>query len=170
MIAYTICFVRSGDRLLLVNRQFAPNQGLWNGVGGKIEPGERPLAAVIREVGEETGIPLKTARFAGLVTWGDRYDEIRGGMYAYMAEVAEPLPAGPLETPEGILAWKELGWVLDPENEGVVSNIPRFLPVMLQDPVPYEHRCLYRHGLLRAVIRHQLPAEGDLATGTNRQR
>lgn len=164
VIKYTICFVRSGDRLLLLNRDRAPNLGLWNGVGGRLEEGESPRDCILREVAEETGIRLRTVRYAGLVTWGDRYDHVRGGMYAYLADVPDPEPAGPLATAEGILAWKELAWVLDPVNEGVVSNIQRFLPVMLHDPTPYRHHCVYRQGLLKVCIRHPLPAEGELAS------
>lgn len=163
---YTICFVRCGDRILMLNRQFAPNLGLWNGVGGRLEPGESPLQGIIREVAEETGIRLVTARYAGVVTWGDRFDHVRGGMYAFLAEVPEPVPPGPLETREGILAWKELSWLLDRENEGVVSNIPRFLPVMLQESTPYRHHCIYRHGMLKVCIRHALAGTEELGFST----
>jgi len=30
--------------------------GNWNGVGGKVDPGEEPLDAMVREFGEETGL------------------------------------------------------------------------------------------------------------------
>ena len=30
--------------------------GNWNGVGGKVDPGEEPLNAMVREFGEETGL------------------------------------------------------------------------------------------------------------------
>ncbi len=163
MIGYTICFIRSQDQLLMLNRQKPPNMGLWNGVGGKIEPGESPYQAVLREVEEETGLRLSTVRFSGLITWGGRFDEIQGGMYVYLAEVDGPMDP-PEQTPEGILAWKPLAWVLDPENKGVVSNIACFLPVMLQDATPYEHRCIYRHGVLKVCIRHDL-AEEDSPAG-----
>jgi len=42
----------------MLNREYAPTQGLWNGVGGKIEGEESPLECVIREVKEETGIEI----------------------------------------------------------------------------------------------------------------
>ena len=44
----------------MLHRRRPPNQGLWNGVGGRIEAGEPPLAACLREVQEETGYRLAT--------------------------------------------------------------------------------------------------------------
>ncbi len=44
------------NRLLLVERGKPPNQGLWGFPGGKLEAGERLMAAAARELTEETGI------------------------------------------------------------------------------------------------------------------
>nr|WP_290754672.1 MULTISPECIES: hypothetical protein [unclassified Exiguobacterium] len=38
MDRYTLCLIRHADSFLLVNRQKRPAMGMWNGVGGKIEP------------------------------------------------------------------------------------------------------------------------------------
>ncbi|WJH35841.1 hypothetical protein N6H14_07935 [Paenibacillus sp. CC-CFT747] len=43
MFRYTICFIRRGNRILLLNRNAPAWMGAWNGVGGKLEPGEAPL-------------------------------------------------------------------------------------------------------------------------------
>ena len=69
MLKYTICFIKYGDEILMLNREKSPNMGLWNGVGGKIEEGETHLQSVIREAYEETGIQLKNPTFAGEVVW-----------------------------------------------------------------------------------------------------
>ena len=61
---YTICFIRNNDQILMLNRDFAPTQGLWNGVGGKIKENETPLQCVVREVKEETSIDISTAEGA----------------------------------------------------------------------------------------------------------
>lgn len=159
MINYTIGFIRHGDRLLLLNRRYAPNMGLWNGVGGKIEAGESPIDAILREIKEETGLQLPQIRFAGIVTWGERYDQVRGGMYAFLGSLEAPVPEGPIEVPEGILAWKPLSWVTDPLNQGVVPSLPRFLPVMFRDPTPYRHHCIYGDGRLRVCVRHTIPED-----------
>jgi 8-oxo-dGTP pyrophosphatase MutT (NUDIX family) len=67
--AYTIGFLRNGDRVLLVNREKPPWMGCWNGVGGKLRPGETPRACIVREVREETGILVRRPQPRGVVTW-----------------------------------------------------------------------------------------------------
>lgn len=51
-----LALVCQGARLLLVQRGKPPNQGLWGFPGGKLETGERLLAAASRELLEETGL------------------------------------------------------------------------------------------------------------------
>src|SRR6185437_16068507 len=88
MLKYTICFIKQGEKILMLNREYSEWMGVWNGVGGKIEPNETPLECILREVKEETGINLKTAEYKGNVTWTDGSTYF-GGMYAFIAEVAE---------------------------------------------------------------------------------
>ncbi len=47
-----------GDRRVLLQQRPAgrPMAGLWEFPGGKVEPGERPEAALVRELEEELGI------------------------------------------------------------------------------------------------------------------
>ena len=55
MGAYGICRDPAG-RLLLVRMSGGPDDGRWTMPGGGIEWGEHPDAALLRELGEETGI------------------------------------------------------------------------------------------------------------------
>jgi 8-oxo-dGTP diphosphatase len=117
---------------------------LWNGLGGKIEAGETPLASVQREVQEEAGIDLRDAPslfFAGIVTWGMTDHEPAQGMYAFIAHLSDQQAkqVQAQQTPEGLLAWKSLEWACHPNNSAVVSNIPQFLPSMLEAQSPSEY-------------------------------
>ena len=49
-------YSRDAERLLMCKRLKDPYKGLYNLVGGKIEPNEDGLAAAYRELLEETGI------------------------------------------------------------------------------------------------------------------
>jgi ADP-ribose pyrophosphatase len=150
MIAYTICFIRKGNTLLLLNREKPAWMGCWNGVGGKLEPGESPLESVKREVAEETGLANCKLSYKGLVTWTSDGARL-GGMYLYLGELPENehYPA-PIKTAEGILDWKSVDWIMHPQNVGVASNIPVFLEMMLEDAGCYDYHCSYREGRLAA--------------------
>jgi len=59
MRRYVLGFMFSPDlwQVLLIRKEKPSWQaGLLNGIGGKIEPGEMPLAAMVREFREETGL------------------------------------------------------------------------------------------------------------------
>ena len=49
-------FNKNASKVLMCKRQKEPFKGLYNLVGGKIEPGEDKLTAAYRELQEETGI------------------------------------------------------------------------------------------------------------------
>ena len=49
-------FSPAADKVLMCKRRKDPYKGLYNLVGGKMEPGEEGLTAAYRELREETGI------------------------------------------------------------------------------------------------------------------
>jgi len=155
MLTYTIGFIQRGQEMLMLNRKSAPMQGVWHGVGGKLESGETPQESILREIFEETGIRLEPTqiRFTGTVTWNDDKNGI-DGMYAFVAQVDEQFVyATPFEVEEGILAWKSLDWIYSPDNYGVGSHVRRFLPIMLFDTQCFEHRCTFDSG---RMVNHEL--------------
>lgn len=59
VVVVAAALVRSDGRLLLAQRPHGrPMEGLWELPGGKIEPGETPEEALVREVREELYIGL----------------------------------------------------------------------------------------------------------------
>lgn len=57
-------------RLLLVRRANEPGAGLWSLPGGRVEPGETDIQAVIRELREETGFDVIPGTLVGTVVRG----------------------------------------------------------------------------------------------------
>lgn len=52
----TLCFCITGDQVLLAMKKRGFGSGKWNGYGGKVQEGENPTAAAVRELEEESGL------------------------------------------------------------------------------------------------------------------
>ncbi|HEY9076126.1 MAG TPA: NUDIX domain-containing protein [Anaerolineaceae bacterium] len=155
-LRYVLCFLTRRGRVLMLHRLNPPNAGLWNGVGGHIEPGEDPHHACLREVREETGYRLQKCRFRGILTW-DGFETPPGEIYLYTAAVppsARPASCG-LDH-EGRLEWKPVEWVCS--SAEVVSNIHHFLlPVLAKSPAQHYH-FRYQGGEIIGFEIHSLTA------------
>jgi 8-oxo-dGTP pyrophosphatase MutT (NUDIX family) len=55
-------------QVLLMHRKQEPNAGLWVAPGGKIEPGESPYEAALREFAKETGLQAEELQLRGICT------------------------------------------------------------------------------------------------------
>lgn len=139
--------LKSANKLLLLNREKPSAIGLRNGVGGKIEPGETIEDPVCREVFEETGYEIVAPIYKGDIIL---HGEQQVGIHLSLAELSDDLKYDEvMKTQEGILAWKEIEWVLHPDNIGIISNLKRYLQPMLESRVPMQHVFHYSgHDLL----------------------
>lgn len=153
---FTLCFLIYQDQVLMIHRRFPPNQGLWNGVGGHIEPGETPRQAVIREVKEETGYTLANPKFAGLLTW-DGYEIPPGGIVIFTAHVPHP---DFTTNHEGTLAWKPWDWACS--SPEVVDNIHVFLPKILAGEKRQHFHFSYEDGVRVKDIINEIPPAFEL--------
>ena len=132
---YTLCFIENGDSYLMLNRIKAPNMGLWNGVGGKLDPNEDKFSGIKREIHEETGLEIDTVNYHGEVYWYS--GDFIGGMYVFTAKFPTDVSFQvPREDSEGLLAFKTKEWLFHKENRGVISNIPVFLEKMVNSKEP----------------------------------
>lgn len=139
-LRYTLCFLTRGETVLMLHRRFPPNRGLWNGVGGRLEPGETPLRGALREVEEETGFRLESLTPRGILTW-EGFETLPGGLYLFTAEA----PAGePRQNNEGDLAWQPIAWACAAPE--VVSNLHIVLPRLLRGDPPARYHFVYAGG------------------------
>lgn len=106
MILATLCYVKRNGKTLMLQRGKRPNdihQGKWNGLGGKMIPGETPEACVIREVQEESGLTIRNPRLRGILT----FPSFNGGQdwYAYVFTADDFEGEAFEECDEGRLEW-----------------------------------------------------------------
>ncbi len=153
---FTLCFLLHDDQVLMLHRNFPPNQGLWNGVGGHIDPGETAKQAVIREVKEETGFAIEGPRFAGLLTW-DGFEIPPGAIAIFTKEVPH---TNFITNHEGTLAWKEWEWACS--SPEVVDNIHVFLPGILAGEDPQHYHFSYQDGVRIRDIISAIPEDFEL--------
>ena len=96
--------VDADNRVLIAKRPLGRHMaGLWEFPGGKIEPGERPEDALIRELAEELGIDVTESCLAPLTFASHAYDDFHLLMPLYVCRQWD----GDVEAREG----QELAWV-----------------------------------------------------------
>jgi 8-oxo-dGTP diphosphatase len=103
-ILATLLFVIQDDRILLIEKKRGLGAGKINGPGGKIDPGETALEAVIRETREELHITPHQPRKLGEL-WFQMSDcpDILCHVFR-----AERFSGTPTETDEATPAWTPL--------------------------------------------------------------
>lgn len=76
VLVATVALIDADGRVLLAQRpEGKAMAGLWEFPGGKVEPGETPEAALIRELHEELGIDTWTSCLAPLAFASHGYDD-----------------------------------------------------------------------------------------------
>lgn len=123
-----LCYLEKDGQYLMLHRNKKANDlnaGKWIGVGGKLEAGEAPEEALVREVREETGLTLTRFHNRGLVTF------VSGDFTEYMhLFTADQWEGTLIACDEGTLRWVAKSQVLSlPLWEGDVH----FLRLLAED-------------------------------------
>jgi 8-oxo-dGTP diphosphatase len=86
VILVVACALVDADRRVLIAQRPEGKTlaGLWEFPGGKVEPGERPEATLIRELQEEIGITVKEACLAPLTFASHAYEDFHLLMPLYI--------------------------------------------------------------------------------------
>ncbi len=120
----TLCLIEQGSRILLQNRVKAD----WRGYtlpGGHIEPGESIVAAVRREMLEETGLTILNPRLCGVKQF-----PTEGGRYIVFLFRASEFTGELASSEEGMMEWVERSEI---SSLSTVSDFAELLAVMDSD-------------------------------------
>lgn len=130
LLVVAVALVDADNRVLIAQRpKHKQLGGLWEFPGGKLDPGERPEAALIRELHEELGITVKEACLAPLTFASHAYDSFHLLMPLYVCRRWEGLVM-PREGQE--LAWVRANKLRDyPMPPADIPLIPPLIELLM---------------------------------------
>lgn len=120
----TLLFVFQGKDILLIRKKRGLGAGKINGPGGRIEDGETPLEAAVREVEEELCITPHSPELRGML----RFQFLDGYSIQCHVYSASAFDGTPTETDEAIPLWTPCAAI--PYDE-MWSDDRHWFPVML---------------------------------------
>lgn len=121
----TLLFVIRDGHILLIRKKRGLGAGKINGPGGRLEPGETPLQAAVRETREELGIEAVDP-----VLRGELHFQFVDGYSLQCSVFTAPDCVGdPIETDEAVPLWTPLGAI--PYHE-MWEDDARWLPGVLE--------------------------------------
>ena len=97
-----LCLIQDGNRLLLQNRVKEDWKG-YTFPGGHVEPGESFVAAVVREMKEETGLDILNPRMVGIKQF-----PITGGRYIVLLFKATEFSGEVVSSEEVEMEWIDI--------------------------------------------------------------
>ena len=147
VVQYCLVYLaRQGKVLLIRKSRGRLHEGKWIGLGGKLESGEGPLAAAVREFREESGLILEDPKLQGTFVW---IDEVRCGVVHIVTGTRW---RGELsESEEGELRWHSIQDL--PKLESLAKHQRLFLDrVLLDNDHFYSAVLVYRNGQMIKYI------------------
>ena len=87
-IEVVAAIIRKGDKIFATQRGYGPWKDWWEFPGGKMEPGETPQEALIREIREELDTEISIDKFLHTVEWD--YPDFHLTMHCFMCSLLSP--------------------------------------------------------------------------------
>ncbi|MFT5206914.1 MAG: 8-oxo-dGTP diphosphatase [Candidatus Omnitrophota bacterium] len=109
----TLIYIQKNNQTLMLHRNKKVNDvhaGKWNGLGGKLNPGETPEECIIREVKEESGLDIQAPQLKGVMTFPG-FQNIED-CYVFLFRATE-FSGSLINSPEGELNWIDDDQLLD---------------------------------------------------------
>ncbi|MDR3628978.1 MAG: 8-oxo-dGTP diphosphatase [Desulfocapsaceae bacterium] len=147
-ILATLGFILSPERdqVLLVHRNGRRDDhhyGKYNGLGGKLKPGEDIYQCLQREIHEEAGIESRGAVLRGTINWpgfGKKKENWFGFIFLVPGFSGQPQKANE----EGDLEWR---YIHELESLPMWEGDRYFLPLVFDDDPRIFHGCMpYKSG------------------------
>jgi 8-oxo-dGTP diphosphatase len=140
----TLCYLKVDGKTLMIHRirkQGDMHQGKWNGLGGKLHPGESPEECVTREVYEESGLTINNPLLKGFLTFPAFANDEDWYTFVF---VAHEFDGQLIDSEEGFLRW-----IADEEllNLDLWEGDRIFIP-WLERPGFFSGKFAYREGRL----------------------
>jgi 8-oxo-dGTP diphosphatase len=130
LLVVAVALIDADNRVLIAQRPEGKQlAGLWEFPGGKLDAGERPEQALIRELQEELGIEVKEACLAPLTFASHAYDDFHLLMPLYICRRWQ----GTVTAREGqTLAWVRANKLRDyPMPPADIPLIPPLIDLLM---------------------------------------
>lgn len=164
----TLMFVIRGGEALLIRKLRGLGAGKINAPGGRLEPGESPVDAAIRETREEVGVTPLEPRYRGRLRFSfvktpNEVAPTPDSGYRLECHVfsADGCEGEVRESPEAIPMWVPLHGM--PYDE-MWADDRLWLPLMLSGRTPFDGRFVFEgEAMLDVVLEHRDPAHALFA-------
>lgn len=122
VLVSAVALYDADGRILLTQRpQGKKMAGMWEFPGGKMEPGETPEAALVREMREEIGVEICERCITPVTFVSHAYEEFHLLMFLYACRKWEGIPQG--------LEGQKLTWKF-PRDMAALPMPPADLPLV----------------------------------------
>ena len=122
----TLTVIHRDGKLLLGKKKRGYAEGIWNGYGGKVEPGETPEEAMLREFWEESGAKATKHEKVGYIEFTSNIEDYLSECHLYRIDEYE---GEIIETEEMFPQWFNVSEL--PFNE-MWPDDPHWLPLVLE--------------------------------------